>query len=143
MSTTLWVEGDNVFHAFTSDQALYVADSLRLQRLRLINSGVQPHPDALKLEYAAAEQGMRTSPPRVTKGHRGSDVGRSAEPVDAEHVTNDVQLTIEETALRMRCSKSTVKRRIRDGELVPARHGRVVRLAVADVDTYIANHLGA
>ena len=42
-------------------------------------------------------------------------------------------LTLTEAAEVMRCSKDTVRRRITDGKLRAVRHGRVVRVDLADV----------
>lgn len=77
--------------------------------------------------------------PRVTRGQDGSVVEPSLSPPDAGPVLAETLLTVPQAAARMRCSTSTVKRRIR-GQLLPTvRNGRLVRIRVRDIDDFLGD----
>ena len=56
---------------------------------------------------------------------------------------NERLLTLAETAIVLRCSLDTVKRRIRSGVIPVFRDGRIVRVRELDLRSYVALHVTA
>jgi excisionase family DNA binding protein len=52
-------------------------------------------------------------------------------------------LTLAETAILLRCSLDTVKRRVRSGAIPVFRDGRIVRVRESDLQSYVALHVTA
>jgi len=52
-------------------------------------------------------------------------------------------MTIKEVAVALKASEKTVRRRIRDAELLAVRDGRLIRVRPVDLRAYIAARLGA
>lgn len=72
----------------------------------------------------------------VSEGQRGSIVGDPREATEDRSHEADL-VTYREAAGLLRCSVSTVKRRVAAGELVPVRIGGVARLSRSDLTAYI------
>lgn len=114
---------------------LAAAVSRHRRDMRLEGSAVPASLDALEKVFARVAVGPR----RSTEDHRGSDVGDVPARRDSGIAAD--QLTRGQAAKRLRCSVSTLKRRESEGELLPVRHGRIVRYRVSDIDDYLKrNH---
>lgn len=50
---------------------------------------------------------------------------------------DDKMLTIAQAAEYLQCSQSTIRNRIRKGELHPLKNGRIVRLTVSELDRFM------
>lgn len=122
-------------HAGSFD-AVHVANALGQYIQSRRNIGVPP--SLARLEALFASLGVSSQ--RVTAAHDGPEVGpaqtrRNRRPYGVVEPPAGL-LTREQAAQRLGCSPSTVKRRERAGDLVPVRHGRLVRYRLADLDAY-------
>jgi excisionase family DNA binding protein len=119
----------------TDADAAHLAAAIRVYRDRRRSEGMGMPAAIRSAEETFAELAVSSSP-MTTRGHALSVSAQSDEAVDDAVVGWYQMLTVAETAQRMRCSESTVRRREREGGLVACRHGRLVRFRADIVDAY-------
>ncbi len=110
------------------EELVHIGQALNdyVKRSRTNGCAVPPTVVALAARLSAA----------VRHGHGPSKLAGSAAASDGA-VMRSPLLTRREAVQRLRCSESTLGRKVRDGELPAVRVGTLVRFRVEDLDAYL------
>lgn len=108
--------------------AAHLVVALQLYRKHCATDAL-PFPDGLAQMEATVSSG-------VMQGQAGSTFADVPTPAHSADVARDL-VTYAQAARMLSCSLSTVKRRVRTGQLVPVRLGGTARLRIAAVRAFI------
>jgi excisionase family DNA binding protein len=123
------VTGEAFFVALSDEACLHLALAIRSHR-----NARRARWEAVPAELVTLETALSS---RLSRGQDSPSLAVPGAVVESSDVSPELVVTQAQAAQRLRCSLSTIKRRVKAGDLRVSRVGGLVRIRIQDLDAYL------